>query len=209
MPYSGIMLKRILWIPSPVPRTQTLLYSCPCYRSLYPRFLITLWCLLLAAAVLPAQQLGRWVEQPVSVPVRGLMGISMADTGRGYAVGDVDVLLGQTGVLVKHTGDPTWHPVPASAFTPAINISLASWAQDVYAVPNTSIAFISWRDDYRSLVYKTLDAGTSWFSVSPLNPILYGTRFALTFKDLREGMIVGEGPGRVHHTTDGGVSWKN
>ncbi|MCB2206331.1 choice-of-anchor D domain-containing protein [bacterium] len=154
-----------------------------------------------------AQQLGQWVEQPIAVPVRGLMGISMADTGRGYAVGDVNVLLGQTGVLIKHTGDPTWHPVAASAFSPALNISLASWAQDVYAIPNTGVAFISWRDDYRSLVYKTNDGGLSWFSVSPLNPILYGTRYTVVFKDIREGMIVGEGPGRVHRTTDGGVSW--
>ena len=48
-----------------------------------------------------------------------LMGIAMADTGNGYAVGDVDVISGFTGVLVKHTGNPTWYPVPASAFTPA------------------------------------------------------------------------------------------
>jgi hypothetical protein len=160
-------------------------------------------------ALLQGQQLGQWVEQPIAVPVRGLMGISMADTGRGYAVGDVDVLLGQTGILVKNTGDPTWHPVPASAFSPALNISLTSWAQDVYAIPRSSVAFVSWRDDYRSLVYKTVDGGTSWFSVSPLNPILYGTRFAVTFKDVREGMIVGEGPGRVHRTMDGGISWTN
>jgi hypothetical protein len=176
---------------------------------LFPRFIIALLTLLLSAAALPAQQLGQWVEQPIAVPVRGLMGISMADTGRGYAVGDVDVLLGQTGVLVKYTGDPTWHPVPASAFTPQLNIALSSWAQDVHAIPNSSVAFISWRDDYRSLVYKTIDGGTSWFSVSPLNPILYGTRFSLTFKDVREGMIVGEGPGRVHRTLDGGQTWTN
>ncbi|MBN1448038.1 MAG: choice-of-anchor D domain-containing protein [Bacteroidetes bacterium] len=168
-------------------------------------------CVLLAllSAVLPAQPVGTWKEQPIAVPVRGLMGISMADTGNGYAVGDVDVLLGQTGVLVKRTGNPTWQPVPQSAFTPALNIALTSWAQDVFAVPNTGIAFVSWRDDYRSLVYKTVDYGSTWFSVSPQNPILYGTRYAVTFKDVREGMIVGEGPGRVHHTLDGGVSWTN
>jgi hypothetical protein len=135
------------------------------------------------------------------------MGISMADTGTGYAVGDVDVILQQTGVLVKRPGDPTWRTVPANAFTPPLTIALTSWAQDVHAVPNTGIAFISWRDDYRSLVYKTVDYGASWFSVSPLNPILYGIRYAVTFINDREGLIVGEGPGRVHRTLDGGVSW--
>ncbi|MDT8323137.1 MAG: choice-of-anchor D domain-containing protein, partial [Bacteroidota bacterium] len=176
---------------------------------MFPRFIIVLLTLVFSASAIQAQQLGQWVEQPIAVPVRGLMGISMADTGRGYAVGDVDVLLGQTGILVKHSGDPTWHPVPASAFSPPLNIALSSWAQDVHAVPNTSVAFISWRDDYRSLVYKTIDGGTSWFSVSPLNPILYGTRFGVMFKDVREGMIVGEGPGRVHRTLDGGQTWTN
>ena len=157
--------------------------------------------------MLPAQPIGRWEEQPIAVDVRGLMGISMADTGYGYAVGDVDVLKGQTGILVKRPGNPTWQPVPPSAFSPPLNIALSSWAQDVHAVPNTGIAYISWRDDYRSLVYKTLDYGFNWFSVSPQNPILYGIRYALTFSDRREGMIVGEGPGRVHQTLDGGVTW--
>lgn len=154
-----------------------------------------------------AQPVGMWKEQPIEVPVRGLMGISMADTGTGYAVGDVDVILQQTGVLVKRPGDPTWRRVPANAFTPPLTIALSSWAQDVHAVPNTGIAFISWRDDYRSLVYKTINYGASWFSVSPLNPILYGIRYAITFINDREGLIVGEGPGRVHRTLDGGVSW--
>lgn len=135
------------------------------------------------------------------------MGISMADTGTGYAVGDVDVILGHTGILRKTPGDPTWRTIAATAFAPALNIALTSWAQDVHAVPGTSIAFISWRDDYRSLVYKTTNGGITWFSVSPLNPILYGTRFAVYFKDVREGMIVGEGPGRAHRTLDGGVNW--
>jgi len=165
--------------------------------------------LLLAASMLRAQSIGRWEEQPIAVDVRGLMGISMADTGHGYAVGDVDVLNGQTGVLVKRAGNPTWHPVPPSAFTPALNIALSSWAQDVFAIPNTGIAYVSWRDDYRSLVYKTFDYGYNWFSVSPQNPILYGIRYALTFSDPRHGMIVGEGPGRVHETRDGGAAWKS
>lgn len=154
-----------------------------------------------------AQPVGTWKEQPIEVPVRGLMGISMADTGTGYAVGDVDVILQQTGILLKKPGDPTWRTVPASAFSPPLTIALSSWAQDVHAVPNTGIAYISWRDDYRSLVYKTVNYGASWFSVSPLNPILYGIRYAITFINDREGMIVGEGPGRVHRTLDGGVSW--
>ena len=171
----------------------------------YPVLIIA--SLLFASSILPAQPIGRWEEQPIAVDVRGLMGISMADTGYGYAVGDVDVLKGQTGILVKRPGNPTWQPVPPSAFSPTLNIALTSWAQDVYAIPNTGIAYISWRDDYRSLVYKTLDYGFNWFSVSPQNPILYGTRYALTFSDRREGMIVGEGPGRVHQTLDGGVTW--
>lgn len=147
-----------------------------------------------------AQPVGTWTEQPIEIPVRGLMGISMADTGTGYAVGDVDVIAMHTGILRKNPGDPTWRTISANAFTPPLTIALTSWAQDVHAVPGTSTAFISWRDDYRSLVYKTTNGGTTWFSVSPLNPILYGTRFALSFIDIREGMIVGEGPGRVHRT---------
>ncbi len=135
------------------------------------------------------------------------MGIAMADTGNGYAVGDVDVINGRTGVLVKHTGNPTWFPVKPSAFTPALNIDLTSWVQDVYAIPNSGVAFISWRDDYRSLVYKTSDYGSTWVGISPQNPILYGIRYVIAFRDVREGMIVGEGPGRVHRTTDGGMTW--
>lgn len=137
------------------------------------------------------------------------MGIAMSDTGNGYAVGDVDVINDLSGVLVKHTGNPTWYPVPPSAFTPALNIALTSWVQDVYAIPNSGVAFISWRDDYRSLVYKTSDYGSTWIGISPQNPILYGIRYAIAFRDVREGMIVGEGPGRVHRTTDGGQSWKS
>jgi len=131
----------------------------------------------------------------------------MVDTGRGYAVGDVDILLGLTGVYVKDTGDPSWRPVPPSAFTPPLNIALASWMQDVHAIPGTSIAYLSWRDDYRSLVYKTFDYGKTWFNISPINPILYGIRYAITFRDAQVGMIVGEGPGRVHLTEDGGSNW--
>lgn len=157
--------------------------------------------------MLYAQPVGAWKEQPIEIPVRGLMGISMSDTGTGYAVGDVDVIRQQTGILVKKPGDPTWHPVPANVFSPPITIALSSWAQDVHAVPNSGTAFISWRDDYRSLVYKTADGGATWYSVSPLNPILYGIRYAINFINAREGMIVGEGPGRVHRTLDGGVSW--
>ncbi|MBR9973997.1 MAG: choice-of-anchor D domain-containing protein, partial [Bacteroidetes bacterium] len=171
------------------------------------RFCISL--LVLAAVALPmyGQPVGFWKEQPIEVPVRSLMGISMADTGLGYAVGDVDVLALHTGILIKRPGDPTWRKVPANVFNPPLTIALSSWAQDVHAIPNTGIAYISWRDDYRSLVYKTTNAGASWFSVSPLNPILYGTRYAVTFINEREGIIVGEGPGRVHRTLDGGVSW--
>jgi hypothetical protein len=153
------------------------------------------------------QNVGKWVEQATEIPVRGLMGIAMADTGNGYAVGDVDVIFGRTGVLRKRAGDPLWRPVPPSAFSPPLNIALTSWAQDVYAIPNSGVAFISWRDDYRSLIYKTVNYGQSWFNVSPLNPILYGTRFAISFRDQREGMIVGEGPGRAHRTLDGGIVW--
>ncbi len=156
-----------------------------------------------------AQNVGKWVEQQTEVPVRGLMGIAMADTGNGYAVGDVDVIFIRTGVYRKISGDPVWRPVPPSAFSPPLNIALTSWAQDVYAIPNTGTAFISWRDDYRSLVYKTVNYGQSWFNVSPLNPILYGTRYAISFKDNREGMIVGEGPGRAHRTLDGGIVWQS
>ncbi|MCZ7558226.1 MAG: choice-of-anchor D domain-containing protein [Bacteroidia bacterium] len=155
------------------------------------------------------QNVGKWVEQETEVPVRGLMGIAMADTGNGYAVGDVDVIFGRTGVLRKRAGDPLWRPIPPSAFSPPLNIALTSWAQDVYAIPNSGVAFISWRDDYRSLIYKTVNYGQSWFNVSPLNPILYGTRFAISFRDNREGMIVGEGPGRAHRTLDGGIVWTN
>jgi photosystem II stability/assembly factor-like uncharacterized protein len=156
-----------------------------------------------------SQNIGQWVEQQTEVPARGLMGISMADTGNGYVVGDVDVIFLQTGVFRKRSGDPMWRPVPPSAFSPPLNIALSSWAQDVHAIPNTGIAYISWRDDYRSLVYKTLNYGQSWFNISPINPILYGTRFAISFMDMREGMIVGEGPGRVHRTVDGGVVWQS
>ncbi|MBR9979300.1 MAG: choice-of-anchor D domain-containing protein [Bacteroidetes bacterium] len=133
----------------------------------------------------------------------------MADSGNGYAVGDVDVLRQHTGVLVKRAGDPTWRAVPATAFNPPINIALSSWAQDVHAIPASSIAFISWRDDYRSLVYKTTNNGANWFSVSPLNPILYGIRYTINFASPSEGLIVGEGPGRVHRTVDGGVTWRS
>lgn len=170
---------------------------------------IRILCLLalLCALEVSAQPIGRWVEQPVEGNPRSLMGISMADTGRGYAVGDVNVLLGLTGVYVKRAGDPLWRMVPASAFSPPLTIALSSWAQDVHAVPNTGIAYISWRDDYRSLVYKTLNYGNTWFNVSPINPILYGIRYAVTFKDMSEGIIVGEGPGRVHRTVDGGQNW--
>ncbi len=182
------------------------------YRRLI-RFLLILCVAAPLSAVLThstsAQPVGQWKEQSIEVPVRSLMGVSMADTGTGYAVGDVDVIAQQTGILVKKPGDPTWRTVPAGVFSPPLTIALTSWAQDVHAIPNTSIAFISWRDDYRSLVYKTIDGGASWFSVSPLNPILYGIRYAINFIDEREGIIVGEGPGRVHRTLDGGVSWKS
>jgi hypothetical protein len=182
------------------------------YRRLIRSLLILCVAAPLSAVLtLPAlaQPVGAWMEQPIEVPVRSLMGISMADTGTGYAVGDVDVIAVQTGILLKKPGDPTWRTVPAGAFTPPLTIALTSWAQDVHAIPNTSTAFISWRDDYRSLVYKTTDGGASWFSVSPLNPILYGIRYAINFVNAQEGMIVGEGPGRVHRTIDGGVTWKS
>lgn len=171
------------------------------------RFWISLFVLAAVALPMYGQPVGFWKEQPIEVPVRSLMGISMADTGLGYAVGDVDVLALHTGILIKRPGDPTWRKVPANVFSPPLTIALSSWAQDVHAIPNTAIAYISWRDDYRSLVYKTTNAGASWFSVSPLNPILYGIRYAVTFINDREGIIVGEGPGRVHRTLNGGVSW--
>ena len=184
-------------------------YSDKTYRDLIRNLAIPFVVVLSVVFNAHAQNVGRWVEQPTEVPVRGLMGISMADTGLGYATGDVDVIFNRTGVYRKVSGDPMWRPVHPSAFNPPLTIALTSWAQDVYAVPNTSIAFISWRDDYRSLVYKTVNSGQSWFNVSPINPILYGTRFAITFKDNREGMIAGEGPGRVHKTLDGGTVWQS
>ena len=184
-------------------RTYTLIVTIFTHIPRFPSLLL----LLMLASLTALAQKGQWTEQPTEVPVRGLMGISMADTGNGYAVGDVDILLNYSGVLVKRAGDPTWRLVSPSAFNPPINIGLTSWAQDIHAVPNTGTAFISWRDDYRSLVYKTIDFGRSWYSVSPLNPILYGTRYRIRFKDAAEGLIVGEGPGRVHRTTDGGRNW--
>ena len=171
------------------------------------RFWISLFVLAAVALPMYGQPVGFWKEQPIEVPVRSLMGISMADTGLGYAVGDVDVIAGRTGILLKKPGDPTWRTVPANVFNPPLTIALSSWAQDVHAIPNTAVAYISWRDDYRSLVYKTTNGGASWFSVSPLNPILYGIRYAVTFINQNEGIIVGEGPGRVHRTLNGGLSW--
>ena len=168
------------------------------------RFALLLSTVLVCSTQLSAQ--GSWIQQPTALPsnpttfvqVGGLWGISMTDTGTGFAAGYASVSNGFSGVLRKQAGNPTWFVLPASSFS-GLAASHSYWS-GVSAVGSNA-----WVCGSNGRLYRTTDNGATWNSAT--NGITStSTLFDVFFKSTTEGMVVGSN-GAIYYTSDGGGTW--
>ncbi len=100
-------------------------------------------------------------------------------------------IVGQNGVYHTLDGGITWTEDPSPQLIGGREVE---WVTD-------SIAYIS---SLFTSLWKTNDAGATWFNISPLNSGAHITDLA--FRSPTEGVIVWNN-GSQHHTDDGGQTW--
>ena len=132
-----------------------------------------------------------WTEFP-SFTDKLIGKFHFADSNTGMAIGGLRIFR-------TTNGGTTWEDVsPAEALL----------GRSVYLISST----VGWVVGPLSSVYKTIDGGNTWITVSDAsNPTISGNHTSVFFHDESVGLIVGEGldsRGSIYRTIDGGENWE-